>query len=384
MLSTGKICEDIAKTAQRHGWETYVAYGRWAKPGVNREIRIAGMWNTYLHYAEQRLLDNEGLSSRFATKRLIRKIKEIKPDVVQLHDLHDHYINFPILFEYLRESDIPVVWTMHDCWAFTGRCYYFDMSGCDRWKTGCHDCPQHYVYPNNSVLERSVRNYALRKKYFEGMKNLTIVSCSQWIADLAKESFLKDKRIEVIHNGIDLSRFKPIPSNSTNCKFSILGVAAVWEPRKGFNDFLKLRELLPLDEYKITLVGLKPEQIEKLPEGINGITRTTNIEEMVQLYSDADVFVNPTYSDNFPTTNLEALACGTPVITYKTGGSPEAIDEKTGIVVTQGDINGLAEAIKNMKANPLSPIDCRKRAEEFFDKDKAFEKYIELYNNLMK
>lgn len=383
MLSIGKICEDIAITAQRHGWTTYIAYGRWAKPGVNKEIRIAGMWNTYLHYIEQKLFDNEGLASRWVTKRLVKKIEKINPDVIQLHDLHDHYLNFPILFDYLRKSQKPVVWTFHDCWAFTGRCYYFDMVNCSKWKSGCHDCPMHHVYPNNSLLDRSVRNFELRKKYFADMENLTIVSCSHWISDLTKESMLKDKRIEVFHNGVNLSRFKPVTKKSDSTKFRILGVAAVWEPRKGFNDFLKLRECLSRDTFDITLVGLKEDQIKSLPEGITGITRTTSIDEMVQLYSDADVFVNPTYSDNFPTTNIEALACGTPVITYRTGGSPEAIDSKTGIVVDQGNVSVLANSIMYLRENPLSSDDCRKRAEECFDKDKCFEKYVELYEELL-
>lgn len=383
MLSIGKICEDIAITAQHHGWSTYIAYGRWAKPGVNKEIRIAGMWNTYLHYLEQKLFDNEGLASRFMTNRLIKQIATINPDVIQLHDLHDHYLNYPILFRFLRNTRKPVVWTFHDCWAFTGRCYYFDMVNCPKWKTGCYDCPMHFTHPNDSLLDRSARNYLLKKKTFADMHNLTIVACSNWISNLTKESFLKERRIEVIHNGVNLSNFMPVAKKSDGDKFRILGVAAVWEPRKGFYDFLKLREILPKELFDITLVGLNKKQINNLPEGINGIIRTTCIDELVQLYSEADVFVNPTYSDNFPTTNIEALACGTPVITYRTGGSPEAIDIKTGIVIEQGNIKSLANAIIYLRDNPLSSENCRKRAEDCFDKDKCFEKYINLYEELL-
>lgn len=250
--------------------------------------------------------------------------------------------------------------------------------------------PLHHLYPN-TVLDRSVKNYALKKELFSTNKNLAIVACSDWLGDFVKESFLKDKRIEVIHNGCDLSVFHPYENDGStgsptneNRRFKIIAVSSVWYPYKGELDIYKLRTMLSEDEYEITMVGLSAEQAKNLPAGIRGIQRTQNVQELAQLYSEADVLINPTYEDNFPTVNLEALACGTPVITYKTGGSPEAIDEKTGVVVEQGNVEALAEAIKQMRENPLSLADCRKRPEELFDKDKCFEKYVELYEELMK
>ena len=223
----------------------------------------------------------------------------------------------------------------------------------------------------------------MKKRLFTGNKNLTIVAVSDWIAEFVHESYLKDKRIEVIHNGCDINTFKPLPRTESN-KFRIIAVSSVWYPNKGELDIYKLRTLLSEDEYEITMVGLSAEQAKNLPAGIHGIQRTQNVLELAQLYSDADVLINPTYEDNFPTVNIEALACGTPVITYKTGGSPEAVDSKTGVVIEQGNLNALANAIMQMRENPLSSADCRKRAEELFDKDKCFEKYVELYEELVK
>jgi len=236
----------------------------------------------------------------------------------------------------------------------------------------------------NRFLDCSHKNFLLKKFFFVTCKNLTIVPCSNWMGDFVKKSFFKEKCIQVIHNGIDLSTFKVL-SNKKQCNdtFQIIAVSNVWKQYKGIFDIFELREMLS-EYFKITIVGLTEEQIRSLPAGIQGISRTQNVQELVQLYNDADVLINPTYADTFPTVNLEALACGTPVITYKTGGSPEAIDENTGIVVPQGDVKALSEAIIKLKENPLSSEACRKRAEMYFDKDKCFHEYIELYNEILK
>lgn len=380
--STGKIAEQIGQCATAHRWESYIAYGRWYNPSQSHLIKIGNKLNMYQHYAEQRIFDNEGLCSRRATKEFIKRIDEIKPNVIQLHNIHDHYLNYRLLFEYLNKTDIKVVWTFHDCWAFTGHCFHFITKGCERWKSGCFDCLLQHEYPK-TLFDRSRKNYTMKKNLFGANNNLTIIACSEWIANFVRQSFLKDKPIYVINNGVDLNVFKDSESLDTNKKsFHVLAVSNVWNKDKGFDDILKLREILS-NEYEITIVGVTKQQLNSLPQGIVGIERTQNVQELVALYSKSDVFINPTYADNFPTVNLEALACGTPVITYRTGGSPEAIDEKTGVVVEQGDLNGLAVAIQKMKENPLSSADCRKRAEDYFEKDKCFEKYIELYNSLI-
>lgn len=381
--STGKIAESIGLKVMMEGWESYIAYGRWCNPSQSHLIKVGNKLDMYMHYMEQRIFDNEGLCSRGSTKLLIHQIEEIKPDVVQLHNIHDHYLNYKFLFEYLNQTDIKVVWTFHDCWAFTGHCFHFETKKCDRWKTGCHDCPLQHEYPK-TLLDRSFKNYYLKKQLFQDCKNLTIVPCSDWMGNFVKESFLKGKLIKVIHNGVDLNVFKlkTTFTNNTNRKFNIIGVSSVWNKDKGLHDIFKLRTMLS-EEYEITLVGLSAEHVKALPIGIRGIQRTQNIQELVQIYNDADVLINPTYADTFPTVNLEALACGTPVITYKTGGSPEAFDKKTGVVIKQGDLLSLANTIMWMRENPFSSEDCRKRAEEFFDMDKCYKKYLTLYNELL-
>ena len=379
--STGKIAEQIGLCAMDHGWDSYIAYGRMMNPSKNKLIKIGSQYDVYEHYVEGKFLDNEGLASRRATKIFLKQIEEIKPDVVHLHNIHDHFLNYQILFEYLNTTNIPVVWTFHDCWAFTGHCYHFIQENCMRWQEECHNCVK-----RNKLVDRSRENFLLKKRLFGGNNNLTIIPCSEWLGNFVKKSFLKDKRIEVIHNGIDTSLFHPLKDISKTLvspkPFRIIAVSNIWLPYKGEQDIYKLRELLPQTDFEIYMVGLSAAQVKKLPSGIRGIQRTQNIQELVKLYSDSDVLINPTYADTFPTVNLEALACGTPVITYKTGGSPEAIDRKTGVVVEQGNISALAEAIRNMKAAPLSATDCRKRAETYFDKSKCYDHYVELYESL--
>lgn len=377
--STGKIADSIGLAAINKGWESYIAYGRYCNHSKSKLIRVGSKLDTYIHYGLQKLFDNEGLNSRSATNKLIKHIKEIKPDVVQLHNIHDHYLNYKILYEYLNQTDINVVWTFHDCWAFTGHCFHFVEADCVKWRTECGYCPFRNCYKDGSKS-----NFNLKKRLFTANKNLTIVPVSKWMESFVKESFLKDKYMKVIKNGVDLKVYKTVVCDNLHDTsiFKVLAVSNVWHKRKGLYDVFKLREKLPVD-YEIIMVGLSAEQIISLPNGIKGIERTQNVQELVALYSEADVLINPTYADTYPTVNLEALACGTPVITYKTGGSPESVDDKTGIVISQGDVDALAEAVQKMRSQPISSDACRRRAVENFDKDKCFEKYIELYNELL-
>lgn len=383
--STGKIAEQIGLKAQEAEWESYVAFGRESNPSALKNIKVGNMFWTLEHFAENRLLDNEGLASSIPTKRLLKEIDKIHPDVVHLHNIHDHWLNYKILFKYLAEKQIPVVWTQHDQWATTGHCYY-NLVGCELWKTECYDCPLSKWYS----LDRSRRNFNLKKSLCAGLKSLTIVPVSEWLADNMRQSHLKDRPIEVIHNGIDIYTFCPQTAD-VKAKFGIgskkivLGVAAVWDARKGLKDFYALSKMLPEDEYEIVIVG-KVDSAEKKPvdDGckITFVDRTQNVLELAQLYSVASVFANPTYQDNYPTTNLEAMACGTPVVTYRTGGSPEAVDENTGLVIEQGDVEALKDAVIKLSGKDMREA-CRKRAEAIFDKEKCFNSYISLYNKLL-
>lgn len=378
--STGKITEGIGQAAMSRGWESYIAYGRkeYMNPSKSRLIMVGNRWNVYSHYAKARFFDGEGLGSYGPTKKLIRQINELSPDIIHLHNIHDHWLNYPLLFEYLAEIDAPVVWTFHDCWAFTGGCTHFENVGCFKWKDiSCNSsCQLGHKYAE--------RNIARRYEAFRKIGNrLNIITVSKWLSEFVSRSMFTEigASIRVINNGIDVNSVF-LPGNMK--ERLILGVSNVWPEYKGLSDFIKLRELLPAD-VSIIVVGLTQKQIDSLPHGIQGISRTSNAEELADLYRRASVFVNPTYNDSFPTVNLEALACGTPVVTYRTGGSPEAIDDKTGIVVEKGDITSLASSINEILDHPerYRSDDCRERAERCFNKDIQFGKYIDLYEEIL-
>ena len=391
--STGKIVEQISATAISHKWNSLVAHGvKYLRPSQQPEFAIGNKWDIHKHEALSLLFDKHGLGSRKPTKDLINRISEITPSIIHLHNIHNYYLNYPILFEYLKTIKTPIVWTFHDCWPFTGHCSYFDIVGCDKWKTGCDNCPGLKVYPRSLFVDHSKENYILKEALFTAFTDrLTIVPVSYWLEKYVKQSFLHKAHIRTIHNGIDINTFKPQDYSILKEKLDIgnkkvvIGVALPWTPRKGLPDMIKLAGLLPADQYQVVVVGLSDKQIKQCPSNVIGIKRTNSAKELAEFYSLASAFVNTTYEDNYPTTNLEAMACGTPVITYNTGGSPEAVSPETGVVVEQGDIAGMAEAIREIcdKGKDNYTEACRKRAEEHFDKDKCFEKYVELYEGLI-
>lgn len=382
--STGKIAEDIGNLAIKNGFQSWIAYGRETAVSNSELIKVGDKLDIALHGIQSKFLDRHGLASKKSTKKFIDRIKEIKPDIIHLHNFHGYFINYPILFNFLKNWDGPVVWTLHDCWPFTGHCAYYSYAQCNRWQTGCFKCPQLSSYPSSLYIDRSLQNYTTKKDAFLGLNRLTIVPVSQWLSDQVSLSFLKDYPRKVIYNGIDLETFN-IKENSkkTNSK-KILGVANVWSDRKGLSDFIKLRELLP-SEYKITLVGLSRAQIKSIPNGITGIERTENIHQLVNLYNQADVYVNTSVEETLGMTTIEALACGTPSVVYNATAIPETIDSKTGIVVPPKDISKLSEAIKYIcDSIPFTASDCRSRAKTLFDKNKTCQSYIDIYNSLLK
>lgn len=385
--STGRIVTDIHKILREQGHESYIAYGRGTAHNCDTSIKIGTKFDNYMHVAKTRLLDKHGLSSKRATKEFITKVEKLNPDIIHLHNIHGYYLHIELLFDFLKSAGKPVVWTLHDCWPFTGHCAYFDYVQCDRWRTGCYSCPQKKNYPASMLLDSSSDNYETKKKIFSGVENLLIVTPSKWLASLVKQSFLNQYPVKVINNGIDLSIFKPTDSDfrkryNLNEKFVILGVASIWEPRKGFKYFLELSNYLTSNEM-IVLVGVTEKQKRIFPNNIIGITKTNNIKELAAIYSAADVFFNPTLEDNFPTTNLEALACGTPVITFNTGGSVEAIDESSGFVIEQGNLSKTLETIEIVKHQEFHQ-NCILRALKLFDKNRSFSQYIDLYISLAK
>ena len=393
-FSTGRIAEGIGLSAMNAGWDSYIAYGRWANPSHSKLIKIGNNLDYYNHYIQTRLFDNHGLASKNSTRKFLDAVDIIRPDIVHLHNIHGYYINYDILFDYLAQKGIPVVWTLHDCWSFTGHCTYFDSVNCEQWKEGCQRCSHQYLYPKSIFINRSSVNFQKKQRAFTMPKSMTIVPVSYWLGNYISESFLNNYPLRVIHNGIDVDVFNAADDDEirkmrdkyglNNSEKIVLGVANGFGPRKGYEDFIKLSKNL-FKQYRIVLVGLNKKQLTNLPANIIGIERTEDIHQLAILYSAACFYVNPTYEDNYPTTNMEAIACGTPVITYKTGGSPESVSKETGFILDKGDLSGVINIINN---NTDLKIHCQNKCREFavsyFDKRQCFQRYIDLYEELLK
>ncbi|MBS4058272.1 MAG: glycosyltransferase [Bacteroidales bacterium] len=389
--STGRIAEEIGLKAIKANYESYIAAANTSRPSKSKIIQIGNVSDLKMHGLKTRLLDRHGFGSAKATKELVSTMEQLNPDLIHLHNIHGYYLHIRILFEYLKKHQKAVVWTFHDCWPFTGHCSYFDAVDCFKWQTECNHCPNMKGYPASWGLDQSKRNFHDKREIFNGLNTLQIITPSKWLSNHVNISFLSSYPVKVIYNGIDLKAFRPNRSDKgilSKYKLSknpvLLGVASIWDKRKGLDDFKKISQLID-KKYQIVLVGLKKTQISNLPDNIRGIERTENVEELAALYSAAAVFVNPTYVDNFPTTNIEALACGTPVITYNTGGSPEAIDENTGKVVEKGNVESLAKEIEKIiekGKEHYRPL-CRARAEQFFNKDDRYQDYLKIYEQLI-
>ena len=392
--STGRIMQEIGELAMLHGWKTYMAYSK-GRDGIkeckSEIVPVGDVWSTAWHGLETRLLDRHGLASDRATREFVKRIEKIAPDIVHIHNIHGYFLNYRILFDFLSKSGIPVVWTVHDCWLYTGHCYYYSYAGCNKWQTGCGHCPQKKEFPASYFSDRSHRNWLDKKTAFTSMPldKLTIVPVSDWIREEMSRSFLKDYHFQVIHNGINTEVFDVYDATAVRQQYSLgdkhifLGVASIWSREKGLADFIKMSELIGQDEV-IVLVGIKPEDMKLLPKNVVAIARTENIHQLAELYSAADVFINPTWQDNYPTVNLEAIACGTPVVTYRTGGSIEAITDTTGFIVEQGDVAGLVDAARCIirRGKEAYRNVCRQYAVANFRKEDRYADYLNLYRQL--
>lgn len=376
--STGKICVAVSKLLTQKGIENYILYTQ-GHSDYPLGIKFAGDKYKKIQALKSRIFGNYGFNSHLATKRLIQHLDKIQPDIVHLHNIHGHDCDLTMLFRYLKKKQLKLFWTFHDCWAFTGYCTHFDYEGCDKWKHECGNCPQRQ---SSWFVDRS-RTMFFRKKELLQDLNLTIITPSRWLAGLVKESFLKDYPVQVIHNGIDLSIFKPTEGDFRkmyNCedKYVLLGVAFGWGERKGLDIFVELAKRLD-NGYQIVLVGTDDKIDKLLPDNIISVHRTQNQAELAGIYTAADLFVNPTREENYPTVNMEAIACGTPVLTFNTGGSPEIPNAACGSVVPCNDVNALEQEIRRIRAErPFTKESCLKRADSF-DANRKFEEYVKLY-----
>ena len=339
--STGRIAAETCRELMADGHRCVLAFGREKANCDDIEtVRIGSPIDCKIHGLRNRILDDHGFGSKAATEKFLQWVKEYDPDVIWLHNIHGYYIHIGLLFDYLRSCGKEIIWTLHDCWSFTGHCAYFDFARCEKWRTGCHHCPQKGSYPASLLRDNSKNNFEQKKSLFTGISNLRLVVPSHWLEKRVKQSFLKDYPVEVVYNTINREIFKPSPSDyrwkyGIEAPKMILGVASVWDERKGLKDFLALAELLP-EDHQIVLIGLNQKQMEKLPHNVMGLPRTNSMEELAQAYSAADVFVSPSTEETFGMTAMEALACGTEAIVYKNTACEEIVEQFGGIAVEWG------------------------------------------------
>ena len=360
--STGKIMRVLGEMAMQAGWESYVAYSR-ARDGVPQHashlIPIGNKADLLLHYLATRIFDAHGLASRLATRRFVSRIRRLNPDVVHIHNIHGYFLNYKILARALAQMGKPVVWTVHDCWLFTGHCYHYASVACERWKSGCHHCPQKEAFPASWLLDGSRRNWRAKREAFGSIPRLTLVTVSEWMKREVSASFLGNVPCRVIHNGINLDVFRPLPDAGIRERYGVyyLAVASIWLQEKGLRDLERLAGMLQPSE-RLVVVGKRPVG-HTFPENVSCIDRTADAGALAALYTEAVALVNPTWQDNYPTVNMESIACGTPVVTYQTGGSPETLGPGTGVVVPQGDVAAMLRSARQIREQGSFTEVCR-------------------------
>ena len=382
--STGKIAEGIHNLCMEQGIDCTVAYRYHSSRVIPTDAKaISSYLDCHIHNRLYRWTMMQGCFSYFKTKKFLRWVKNYQPDIIHLHNIHGSYINHRLLFRYLKKHQQSVVWTLHDCWAFTGGCAYYDMAKCEKWKTECSKCPQRC-----GLLDTSKWMHKLKKSWFTGIQNMVLVANSKWTAQQAQTSYLKDYPIRVIYNGINLSVFQPTDNAfrqhyNLEGKKIVLGVAFDWGTRKGLDVFIELSKRLP-ESYKIVLVGTNDSIDQELPKNILSIHRTQDAQELAEIYTAADLFVNPTREESFGLVNIEALACGTPGITFRTGGSPEWYDDRCGLVVDKDDIDTLErEIVRVCETKSYDESSCMEFAKRFNMYDR-YQEYIDLYKEILR
>lgn len=383
--STGRIAEQLGQLAMSNGWNSYIAYGRQAMESESQLIRIGGLWDVRLHAIASMLTDRHGLFSKSATKKLLRQVDEIKPDIVHLHNLHGYYIHVPLLLKYLSDNSIATIITMHDFWLMTGHCAYINHS-CSKWEIGCSQCPRLNQYPA-ARCDYSNSNWKWKSALFGDMPNLTLVPVSHWLETFTKRSLLKHLNTHVIYNGIDTALFKPFDGESSISgidwdKFTILCIATRWTEANGMNDVLKLSQHLPSNA-QIVMVGLDKRQVNKLPKNIIGLQKTENLDQLRELYNKSTVIFNPNREVTFGLVTAEAMACGTPAIVLRDTAGEEIVDKDTGYVVNCAEeVVPLIETIKTKNSVERSKK-CRERIITYFNSAVQYKKYFDLYNTLI-
>lgn len=373
----------IANEAKHRGDEVVVASGRGPElPGVSN-IRIGTATDVYRHGLVSRLADKQGLASKKATERFIGEAEKLGPDVIHLHNIHGYYLHYPTLFRWLRNYNRPVVWTLHDNWAFTGHCASFQSvnTECSMWQSECRECPFTKAYPM-SFVDRSNRNFHLKKELFTSLPNLHIITPSVWLAEQVRHSFFTGTPISVIPHDVDLEVFVQQPIRK---KKIVLGVASRWTDMKGLDFFKRLRKLLP-EDFEIRLVG---RYKGKSPDRISMMGEVTSPDDLARIYSEAILYVNPSYSETYSMTNREALACGTPVVSRRVGGTTEGLETLAPAFVSAESDDKLLQAVidqinlfSDNKILADSSEAAAKAISEKFRSKPGIEKLYQIYTGL--
>ena len=390
--STGKVAEQIGIIAIDGGFESYIAYARGYNPSLSNTIKIGNKLSQFIHLLKTRILGEHLDGSYFVTKIFINKIKKLNPDIIHLHNIHGYYINVPLLFKFLKKFGKPVIWTLHDCWVFTGHCTHFTIEGCDKWKKECFSCPKTKNYPKSLFFDTSNQEYLTKKKLFNDLPNLVLVGVSDWVARLAGESFLKNKKIISVFNGVNTEVFRQMFNrNEVLTKYNInptskvlIASGTTWINTKGLDDYKILADVLPLD-YQLVLVGVNKKVASNIPSKIITIPRTESQNELAELYSVAEILLCLSYQESFGFPPVEAMACGTPVIVYNNTALRELVNESTGRLVPTGNINEVLEMIREITSigkNKFSQ-NCRNRVLEIYDMNLSYQKYLNLYIELL-
>ena len=410
-MSTGRIVVDLCRAAMAEGHRALFCHARGYCPSDVPSQRVGNKADTFLHVLLARLTDRQGFYSKAATKRLIRKLKAYKPDIIHLHNLHGYYLHLPTLFEYIKKEDIPTVWTLHDCWAFTGHCAYYTTArnappleksrrraeaglGCERWQGGCGQCVQKGSYPKSWLMDQSARNWQEKRTMFSGLPHLVLTTPSEWLKGEVKRSFLGRYPVYALPNGIDLEAFAPCLEedfllnavkyyglDKAEGRKLVISAASTWEERKGLDDLIDLAEILG-DEYCVAAIGLDEDQLLSLPKDtVLGVRRTGNLNDLCALYTAADLYVSLSYGETMGMTLVEALACGTQVLCYQTTAMPEIVTEGVGETVPLGDMEAVAEAVRRLCDSPKSPVACRERAAAYAA-PLRYQAYMKLYNGM--
>ena len=384
--STGRIVENIGRFAQRNGWESYIVYsGRPQAISKSRLLQVGSQWDVYKHALESRIFDNHGQSSKLATQKLTYILKEIKPDIFHFHNIHGYYLNYEILINFVNEYKIPIIWTFHDFWPITGHCTYFSDINCQKWQKKCFNCPKTRFYPK-SYIDNSEQNYHHKKEIFSSIQELTITPVSNWAAGLVKSSFLKDKDIVTIYNGVDLEVFRPVEGSSVRNTYNLQGkkillaLATTWGERKGWSDYIALSKKIS-EDFVIVMIGVSKAQAKALPKNIIAIERTNDVNELIQWYSEARVVLNLSYQETFGLTTVEGFACGTPSIVYDRTASPELMTDGVGEVVRAGNIDEIIMALSKItfKDKESYVPSCLQHVRNKFNAKDRYANYLTLY-----